>query len=462
MPQIEIPYTPRNWAKELHDREKRWMVLVLHRRAGKTTAAINHLQRSALQVPKSKYAYIAPTYKQAKSIAWDMVKEYSRMIPGMKYNEQELKATYPNGSILTLFGSENVDSLRGIGLWGVALDENSQQPSNLFSEIISKTLADHLGYCIWLGTPKGKNQFHNTFQAGKKNPEDWLTVFKTIDDSLRDETGETIDNLRQALMDDQRLIKQGEMTQNEFDQEWYCSFEAAIKGAYYSREIAEAHRRGRFKDIAYDPILKVYDVWDLGVGQSLAIGFYQRAGREFHMIDYWQGTYNEGVVHGIKACKDKPYIYGKHFAPHDIRAKEEITGQTRYDVAKELGWEFEIVPSVSVDAGIEKGQLFFANLFVDKINCEIWLDAISQYHQAWDDKRGMFLDKPYHDWTSHKADVHRYAALVKDQMTNEEPTKKFRQATPRPTSRFAGDMRRSEMSGRTGRVGPKRKLRARN
>lgn len=413
--QIIIPYSPRNWAKELHNSLKRWIVLVLHRRAGKTTAVLNHLQRDCLKVPKSQYAYIGPTYKQSKRIAWDIIKSISFQIPKIGYNEAELTVKYPNGSKLFLAGSENVDSLRGIPLWGGCQDEASLQPSNLFSEVISKCLADHLGYWIWLGTPKGKNEFFRTYQNALNNP-DWTCLFKTIDDSLRDEQGETIRNLGQALQDDKKLVQQGLMTEDEFYQEWYCSFDASIKGAYYAGEISRLRQENRFRILPHSPYHKVYDVWDLGVGQQLAIGFYQRIDGEMRMIDYWEGSNTDGIPQAIKALIEKPYIYGKHFAPHDIETTDISTGKSRKDTAKTLGWNFVVLPKLLVDDGIHAGKLMFNHLFVDSNKCSLWLDAISQYHQEWDDKRGMFLEKPYHDWTSHPADVHRYAAIAENMM----------------------------------------------
>ena len=392
--------------------------MVLHRRAGKTTAVLNHLQRDCIRKPKSQYAYIGPTYKQAKRIAWDIAKDISRDIPGIVYNESELTVKYPNGSKLILVGSDNPDALRGMKLWGVGFDEYSQQPSNIFSEIISKCLADTLGYAIFFGTPKGKNEFYRVYQAAQGNPE-WTSVFKTIDDSLRDEQGETIDNLRQALEDDRKLVEQGLMTDEEFQQEWYCKFEAAIKGAYYAKQITKLHKDGRYRPVPYDEALLVHDVWDLGVGSKLAVGFYQRIGNESRMIDYWEGQENDGIPQAIKALKDKPYVYGKHFAPFDINATDIGTGKKRIEIAEGLGWKFEVIPSLKVDDGIEAGRLFFNRLFVDSNNCQWWLDAISQYRQEWDENRGMFKETPYHDWTSHPADVHRYAALVEDKMTND-------------------------------------------
>ncbi len=418
---IEIPYKPRNWAQELHATDKRWIVLVLHRRAGKTTAVLNHLQRDCLRVPNAQFAYIGPTYRQSKRIAWEIAKGIARPIPGVVFNESELLIKYPNGSRLILVGSDNPDSLRGIALWGCGFDEYSQQPSNIFTEIISKALADHLGYAIFFGTPKGKNEFHRVYQNALTN-DDWLVELKTIDDSLRDEEGETIDNLRQALEDDEKLVEQGLMTQDEFDQEWYCSFEAAIKGAYYSTEIAEARRQGRIKLVPYDKAVPVYTVSDIGVGPAFATGFYQRVGNEIHMIDFWNGSEKDGIPAFAKMVKEKPYVYGKHFAPHDIKATEQGTGKTRLETAEELGIRFEVIPDIGVDNGINAGKLMFSRLWIDETACEFWLDAIAQYHQEWDDKRGMFLPKPYHDWTSHSADLHRYAAVVEQEMDNSGQT----------------------------------------
>lgn len=418
--QIKIPYKPRNWAKEFHETAKRWVVLVLHRRAGKTTAILNHLQRDALRKEKSQYAFIAPTYKQAKRIAWEILKDIARVVPGTEPNEAELIMRYPNGSKVFLAGSENVDSLRGIPLWGGGQDESSQQPSNLFSEVISKCLADHLGYWIWGGTPKGKNEFYKTYQIALANPNEYVALFKTIDDTLRDEEGETIDNLRKALEDDRKLVALGQMTQDEFDQEWYCSFEAAIKGAYYAKQIAEARRGGRIKSSGiYDPSLKVHTVTDLGIGRNLATGFYQKLGHEVRMIDFWQGEVGDGLPQMAAMLQNKGYLYGTHFAPHDIKAREQGTGKTKLETALALDIRFEVVPPLPVEDGIKAGQLMFARLWIDESKCSYWLDAISQYKQRWDDNRGMFIEEPYHDWTSHPADVHRYASIVEGRMTNE-------------------------------------------
>lgn len=420
MVKVVIPYKPRNWAKKFHSSVMRWIVLVLHRRAGKTTAILNHLQKDALEVDKSNYAFIAPTYKQAKRIAWDILKDISRCVPGMDWNEAELTAIYPNGSKIFLAGSENVDAFRGIALWGGAQDESAQQPPNLFTEVISKALADHLGYWIWAGTPKGKNDFWRTYNTGLQNPEHWTVVYQTIDETLATESGEVVDNLRTALEDDKRLVTIGKMTNDEFMQEWYNSFEAAIKGAYYMNEIATARNDGRIMPVPYDKELAVHTVTDLGVGRQLATGFYQASGPFVRMIDFWTGSEEgkEGIPELKKMLDAKPYLYGHHFAPHDVKATDVGTGKTRLEMARELDLDFEEVPMIPVVDGIKSGQLFWSKLYVDIKKCEFFIDAVSQYRSEWNEEKQMFGDNPNHDWTSHAADVHRYASIVWEEFDN--------------------------------------------
>ena len=158
---IKIPYTPRKHQAYLHKKisENRWNVLVCHRRFGKTVCMINHLIRSAL-LSKNKnprYAYIAPTFKQAKSIAWDYMKQFTAKIPYTKFNETELRVDLPNGSRITLLGSENSDGLRGIYLDGCVIDEYANVNERLFPEIIRPALSDRKGYCVFIGTPQGMN-----------------------------------------------------------------------------------------------------------------------------------------------------------------------------------------------------------------------------------------------------------------------------------------------------------------
>lgn len=393
---IVIPYKPREWALNLHNSDKRWKVIVLHRRAGKTVAALNHLQRDALRTNGAFFAYIAPTYKQAKMIAWDMIKEYSRVIPGIKYNESELTVIYPNGSKIRLLGADNPDSLRGIALWGCVFDEYSQQPSNIFPEIVRPALADNKGYAIWIGTPKGHNNFYELYQHSLQDDK-WLGLLLTVE-----ETGA----LDAEEVDDAKVI----MSPDEFRQEFYCSFEAAIRGAYYSDQIEAMRREERITTVAYEPNLPVNTYWDLGVNDATTIIFVQFHNGQKRIIDYYENS-GEGLAHYAKVLQDKGYVYGKHYAPHDIQVKELGTGLTRLEQARSLGINFLITPNIKVEDGINAARIVFNSCWFDQEKTDKLIESLSQYHKEWDDKRGVFKNQPYHDWSSHAADAFRYFAV---------------------------------------------------
>lgn len=439
--ETELEYQPRYWSLPMHNTLVRWIVLVIHRRGGKTTAALNHLQRAALNNPNTRYAYIAPTYKQAKRIVWKMAKFYAKGIDGVKFNEAELLITYANGSEIMILGSDNPDSLRGIALWGCFLDEYPLQSPIIFTEIITKCLADHGGFCIFGGTPNGKGHFFKVYQTAKANPDTWCLVYRTIDESLEEESGETIDMLRRSLADDRELVKNGIMTPEAFEQEWYNSFEAAVRGAVYLREMSKAQEETRIRTVPWVPGELVYTVWDLGVSKSdaMAIGFYQKVAGETRMIDYYENT-GLGLVHYAKVVKEKPYVYGRHFAPHDIRQKELVSGKTRQEGALKLGLNFEIVPSLSIEDGIDVARQFWHGLFVDAKKCELWLDLVGQYRYEFDEKTGQFTPRPIHNFTSHAADVHRYAAIVEDMMMPEDYAPVPDNSRDRPHDDFVGDL----------------------
>lgn len=477
MPTVEIviPYKPRRWAQGFHDTLKRWVCLVLHRRAGKTTSILNHHNRSAVAdqwererlkflEPKftdaeieellehRHYGHILPLLGQAKSVAWEPLKRIAAVVPGARPNEAELSIKYPrrprngraqvgagpltpeaNLTTVRLFGADNPDSFRGLPFSGVSYDEYSQHPPNIHGEVVSKALADHLGYGIFAGTIKGKNQLYRTYEASKHD-EDWFALWQDVDVTLATEEGGTIVAIRRAMEDDLKQIASGLMLQSEYDQEWYLSPSAAIKGAYYGKLLEQVIKDGRISAVPYDPSRPVYDVWDLGKGPRMSVGMFQRFGRSVYMIDYHQGVESDGLPQVIARLKERPYIWGKHFAPHDIKATDIGTGKTRLETARALGWNFIEVPEIGIDNGISAARLLFPRLWVDERKCQQFLDAVGQYRQEWDDKKGMFRDVPLHDWASHPADMFRYAAVIEDRMMPEDK-KPLEFATPaRPPS----------------------------
>lgn len=392
-----VIYTPRKWAwKHLHSRKERFIVLVVHRRAGKTTAAINHLVRDAMSGENRRYAYIAPTYRQAKDVAYDILRKSLELVEGKKFNETELRADLANGSRITLYGADNPDGLRGRRFDGVVFDEYSQQPSNIFTEIVLPALADSGGYAVWIGTPKGRNAFWELWRDGARK-ENWHTVL----------LGASATGL---IGKEELEMQRKNMSEDEYEQEWNCSFDAAIKGAYYADQVSGMRRDGRICPCPVDPSLPVHTVWDLGMRDHTSIGFFQKRGSQAIMVDFLMEE-GQGLPYYRAELDRRGYNYGTHVAPHDIEVRELGSGISRKEVAAGLGICFETAPSLPVQDGIEAARSFLMRLWCDSERCAEFVDLLARYRKKWDDKRGAFSNRPFHDVASHAADMLRYAAI---------------------------------------------------
>jgi hypothetical protein len=376
------------------------------------------------------YGHVMPTRVQAKMTTWDRLKFYAAPIPGCRPNESELLLRLPTGHKIQLFGADDPDSLRGFGPSGISFDEFSQQPANIFSEVISKALGDHLGYAIFAGTIKGKDHLYRTYDGTKDDP-DWVTLWQDIDASLATEEGITVQLLEQAMADDRKQITQGLMTQDEYDQEWYLSHEAAIKGAIYGRELTAARLDARITTVPHDPVLPVTTYWDLG--RNMAIWFEQstRSG-EVRLIDYFEDTSGD-----FPACaqllKSKPYTYKQHWAPHDIVVKDFSTGKSRLEIAASLGIRFDIVPKLSVEDGITAARLLMPRCWFDAGKCAAGLEALRNYRRDFNTRLQEFKDEPLHNWASHGADAFRYVAV-----SHKGPVVERRNEWPLPVSQEPG------------------------
>ena len=398
---IKIPYTPRKHQSYLHQQinRYRWSVLVCHRRFGKTVCMINHLIRSALmsKLKNPRFAYIAPTFKQAKSIAWDYMKQFTAKIPNTKFNETELRVDLPNGSRITLLGAENSDGLRGIYLDGCVIDEYANIDGKLFSEIIRPALSDRKGYCVFIGTPAGmNNNFYDLYQHAN-GAEDWFNYKAKASDT--------------KIVDPEELEKAKEvMGEKKYMQEFECDWIANIEGAIYGEEINKIEDKNQIARVPYDPTLPVSTAWDLGVADHSSIIFFQQKGTAIQIIDYHEER-GHGLPHYIQMLEEKPYIYKDHFAPHDIDVQEFGNGKTRREIAYQLGVRFKVVPKLPVEEGIHAVTMLLSRCWIDTDHCKNLIDALRHYHRKYIDKNRMFRSKPVHDWSSHACDAMRYLAV---------------------------------------------------
>lgn len=383
----------------------RFIVLVCHRRFGKTVFVLNEAIDRALRNERKnpQYAYIAPTYGQAKRIAWNYLKEYTKNIPCRNVNESELKVEIHRphlGDKITfyLLGADNPDTLAGIYLDGVILDEYSLMNPAIWTTIIRPALADRKGWAIFIGTPRGQNHFYDVYNFAKKNNDTWYAaLYKASETGIIDE-------------EEMKALKL-EMTDEEYAQELECSFTAALIGSYYGKYLEDIEKEGRIRQVGYDMHVPVETAWDLGVGDTTAIWFFQRCGTEVHVIDYHEMS-GKGLEHYVKIIKDKPYVYHEHHLPHDANARSLETGNTRIETLRKLGLgRIHLLPRLSVEDGIHAARMILPRCYFDDVRCERGISALKNYQKKWDSKNKIYIDTPLHDWSSNGADAFRYLAL---------------------------------------------------
>jgi len=407
---VTIDYEPRPLQLVVHEAMQplgshRFGVLVCHRRFGKSVLGVNHLQRGALECRRERprFAYIGPTYTQAKSTIWDFLKFYARPIPGIKPNESELRLDYPNGGQVRIYGGDNPDSLRGLYLDGVVVDEYGLHQSDLFTTVLRPALSDRQGWALFLGTPNGKNQFYDliygtkTWQGAKLDPAWYYASYPAS------QTG--------VLNPEELAEARKVMTADEYAQEFECSFEAAVKGAIYSTELEAARSGGRVSSVPVEPVLPVDTDWDLGVGDSTAIWFSQslRSG-EVRLIDYYEAS-GEGLPHYAQVLRAKGYTYGTHWAPHDIAVRELGSGRSRIETAASLGIKFDICPNIPIEDGIHAARMLFPKCWFDAVKCKVGLEALQHYKRDYNTRLNEFKATPVHDWAEHGASAFRYLAV---------------------------------------------------
>jgi phage terminase large subunit len=396
----QTAYSPRKIAMDFHNREERFAIIVAHRRFGKTVAVINDLIKYCFECPLEnvRVAYIAPYLSQAKAVAWDYVLQYTSDIPNVKVNHSELRVDFDNGARFRLFGGDNFNAMRGLYFDYVCIDEFADFPASAYPNVIRPATVDRKGKITIIGTPKGKNEFWEMWDAAKRNDEWFTAMYKASETNLLDP-----DELSDA---------RAMMGEDRYEQEFECSFEAAIQGAYYGNEMKDATDSGRITMVPYDPALGVVTSWDLGIGDSTAIWWSQHlSSGETRIIDYYENS-GVGLDHYAKVLSEKPYHYEQHILPHDVQVKELGTGKSRLETLDALGIRnIEIAPKLAVDDGIQAARSMLARCWFDEEKCHRGIEALRQYRRGFDEKNKAWRGRPLHDWTSHGADAFRYLAV---------------------------------------------------
>lgn len=401
--QVNTGFIPRRLQVELRAKLRRFNVIVCHRRFGKTVFAVNHqidkLQRNPLPSPRA--AYIAPTFGQAKRISWDYYKQYSLKIPGTTPHEQDLRIDYlSNGARQMLLSAENYISVKGIYLDDVVLDEYAEMDPAIWSEAVRPTLNDRRGCAMFIGTPKGRNNFHKLYEYATQSgdPEWFGCIYRAS------ETG---------LIDPAELASaRRTMSEEEYEQEYECSFTAGLVGAYFSKELSKAESQDRIGAFPYDPNFTVETYWDLGVNDMCAIWFIQTKRGVHYAIDYYEIS-GASIPEVMADLKKRPYSYGTFHFPHDAEARDFSTGRSQKQVLAQHGARPQrVIPRVGTKReGINAARMILATTHFDRVKCKRGLECLANYQRKWDSKNNVFQESPLHNWASNGADAFQQFGL---------------------------------------------------
>jgi len=415
---IPLPhnFTPRSYQKPSLEAMRSGIkraLLVWHRRSGKDKTMLNWMIEASRERIGSYY-YFFPTYSQAKKVIWAGIDRdgfpylghFPRELIIKKY-ETELKIEMAHGSSFQLVGTDNIDSIMGTNPIGCVFSEYSLQ-NPLAWDYIRPILRENGGWAVFIYTPRGKNHGWDLYDTNRDNP-DWYCEVLTVKDTKRP------DGIPVITQEDIEADRREGMSEDLIEQEYYCSFEAAYPGAYYSKELRDARESGRIGVVPHTSMLTVNTAWDLGIDDSMSIWFYQLAGKEVRLVDYYENS-GEGLAHYRDILKQKAdangWAYKFHYAPHDIKVRELGTGKSRLESAMEMGLKFEVVTKIDQkEDGIEAVRKLFPHLWIDSGKCRHGINALSSFRKAYNEVNKVFSTRPVHDWAIHAADALQTLAL---------------------------------------------------
>lgn len=393
MTDLVLPIQLRKHQMEVLQTLPRFTTLLAHRRWGKTTLAIFILLIKAMTCPhkRPQVHYYAPSFSQAKRVAWAALKEVVNPIPGVTLHEGDLKVTLPNGGIIQLGSADNPDSSRGIYSDFVVLDEPAQMPPTIWTQVLRPALSDRKGGMLAIGTPNGRSGlFYDLFNIAEKE-EDWAAwIYKASQTGIIDEY-----ELKAA---------KSAMSQAEYEQEFECSWDAAVRGAYY----AEVMNRVPMQKIVVDRTQPVFVAMDLGISDATACWYFQLDGDLIKVFKYEEYT-NTGLPDILTNMQPKP---SQLICPHDIRVRSLSTGITREETIRNLGMDVHVAPKQRVLDGIELTRQLLERCVFDPEGCSTGIEALRHYRSDWDDRKGVLSLNPVHDWSSHGADSMRTLAQL--------------------------------------------------
>lgn len=419
MTSVTIPdFEPRpyqlDFFKAMDNGYKR-AVLIWHRRSGKEMSCWNYMIRQAWWHRIGTYVYFFPTSTLGRRILWDGAdKEGKRFIDYIpkeiidgQPNSNEMKIRLKNGSAMQIIGSDQIINV-GINPVGCVFSEFSLQDPKCWN-FVRPILRENEGWAVLNFTPRGRNFAYDMYLMAKDNP-DWFCQKLSIED-----TGV-------LTASDMEMERAEGMSETLIRQEYFCEFDQGIEGAYYAKLLGEAEKAGRIGFVPYEVHAPVDTYWDLGVSDETVIILAQTVGQQIRIIDMYT-NYGEGLQHYAKWLQNRAsemgYLYGTHWAPHDIQVRELGSGaKSRLTIARELGIDFQVAPNLPIHEGIERVRGIFGKLWIDSDKCKFLIKCLEHYHRQYNERLGVFSDKPRHDWSSHTCDAIRYLSVSQDKASS--------------------------------------------
>lgn len=418
MPEILLPnngWRPRGYQQPMWDALEggtRYISEIAHRRWGKDEVCLHWTATSAHE-RIGTYWHMLPMAAQARKAIWLAINPHTgiRRIDEAfphelrkKTLDNEMFIEFKNGSTWQVVGSDNYNSLVGSPPVGLVVSEWALADPAAWA-YLRPILLENGGWVIFITTPRGRNHAFKMHEMARKAPETW---FAQVSNAV--ETGRfTAEELERELKEYEAQYG-ADHGHAMWSQEYMCSFNAANLGSYYGLAMEQAEKEKRIGAVPWDPSIPVHTSWDIGIGDSMAICFWQVGAGQVRMIDHYENQ-GFGLEHYAKVLQNKPYRYDSHIGPHDLAVRELGSGRSRAEIAADLGIDFTIAPRLTIEDGINATRLLLNRMWVDSTKCEKAINSLLQYHKSWNDKTQDWGDKPAHDWSSHTCDAVRYFAV---------------------------------------------------
>ncbi len=399
-------------------------VEIAHRRWGKDDLAL-HWTAVALHQRVGTYWHCLPQYQGARKAIWEAVNPHTgkRRIDEAfpkelraSTRENEMFIKFKNGSTWQVVGSDNYKDLVGTPPVGLVLSEWAKAHPAAWA-YLAPVLVENKGWALAITTPEGRNHAHSMFHTARHNPA-WYAELQTIDDSVRMSLEAGIEpSVTLAEVEEQRKEYRDLFGPDAGDaliqQEWWCSFEAAILGAYFGKELETAENQGRLCSLEPIPGYPIDTAWDIGVDDPMAIWVFQAGPGWLHILDYIEGS-NNGFDYYVNWLNERGYRGGNDYVPHDARQREPGApgARTRIQSLIALGRNPILVPDHKPMDRINAGRKVIGIAHFDADKCEKGLNALRAYKQDWDQKNRVFMKTPKHDWASHGADAWGHLSMI--------------------------------------------------